>query len=94
MGITLNMQKRRKVIHVELREPYNGKKHYYFGSITAIYDTLPHEVIGVAKETIWKYDLPIKEYSNRFCTIRMGCLIQKHTARGKRKDNHDNGEDI
>lgn len=32
-----------KVIHVELREPYNGKRHFYFGSIAAIFDELSEE---------------------------------------------------
>ena len=35
-----------KVIHVELREPYNGKRHFYFGSIAAIFDELSEEQIG------------------------------------------------
>lgn len=32
-----------KVIHVHL---FNGKKNYYFGSVTAIYKTLTAEDIG------------------------------------------------
>ena len=36
-----------KVIHVELREPYNGKRHFYFGSIAAIFDELSEEQIGI-----------------------------------------------
>lgn len=32
-----------KVIHVELREPYNGKRHFYFGSIAAIFDELSED---------------------------------------------------
>ena len=39
-----------KVIHVELREPYNGKRHFYFGSIAAIFDELSEEQIGIKKE--------------------------------------------
>ena len=35
------MKRPRKVVHVELREPYLGKCHYYFGSVSAIYDVLP-----------------------------------------------------
>ena len=41
------MKQQRKVIHVELKEPYKGKRHYYFGSITAIYELLPTEVVGM-----------------------------------------------
>ena len=53
----INMKQEFKVIHVELREPYNGKIHYYFGSKAAIYDTLPEELVGIAKESLWNVDL-------------------------------------
>lgn len=46
-----------KVIHVELREPYNGKRHFYFGSIAAIFDELSEEQIGIKKESLWNVDL-------------------------------------
>jgi hypothetical protein len=47
------MTPQRKVIHVELNEPYNNKHHWYFGSILAIYDTLPIEVVGIAHTSLW-----------------------------------------
>ena len=50
------MKQEFKVIHVELREPYNGKIHYYFGSKAAIYDTLPEELVGIAKESLWNVE--------------------------------------
>jgi len=74
-----------KVIHVEMREPYNGKRHFYFGSIAAIFDELSEEQIGIKKESLWNVDLSRVEYQNKYCTIRMGVLIRKKTFRGNTK---------
>lgn len=75
------MKQEFKVIHVELREPYNGKIHYYFGSKAAIYDTLPEELVGIAKESLWNVDLSDGEYSNKHCIIRMGKLKRKQQSK-------------
>lgn len=74
-----------KVIHVELKEPFNGKRHYYYGSKAAIYDDLSEDIIGIKKESLWNVYLDKVEYQNKFCTIRMGTLRRKQTNRGKRK---------
>lgn len=71
-----------KVIHIELKEPYNGKQHYYFGSIAAIYDTLPSKVVGIRKESLWNV-LHGGEYSTREAIIRQSTIITKKTNRGK-----------
>lgn len=71
-----------KVIHIELKEPYQGKQHYYYGSKAAIYEELPEEVIGIKKESLWNVDLAKGEYKNRLCTIRLGELKRKRTDRG------------
>ena len=70
-----------KVIHVELKEQYNGKKHYYFGSKAAIYDTLPIQVVGIKLESLWAINLEQSEYNNKLCIIRYGILQRKE--RGK-----------
>lgn len=75
-----------KVIHIELKEPYRGKRHYYYGSKTAIYEHLPEEVLGIKKESLWNIDLDQEEYKNNLCTIRMGVLRRKQTLRGGYKD--------
>ena len=37
----------RKVVHVQLKEPRDGKKeHHYFGSLSAIYTVLTPEDVG------------------------------------------------
>jgi hypothetical protein len=71
-----------KVIHVELKKPYKGRKHYYFGSKAAIYEHIPEKQIGIKLESLWNVDLTIKEYSNNYVIIRMGELDRKKTNRG------------
>lgn len=80
------MKQQFKVIHVELKEPYNGKKHYYFGSKAAIYDMLSEDRIGISKESLWNVDLSVGEYANKHCIIRMGKLRRKNTNRGTKKE--------
>lgn len=64
-----------KVIHVELREPFNGKRHYYFGSKKAIYETLPREVVGISYESFRALgDIKERPYEGRKATIRQGVL--------------------
>lgn len=79
------MKQQRKVIHVELKEPYKGKRHYYFGSITAIYELLPTEVVGCSKETLWNV-LRNDEHKGRKAIIRYGTLHTKQSNRGIRKE--------
>lgn len=42
------------IIHVELPDMFLDK-HYYFGSVTAIYDVLGRQQIGVGKETVCRH---------------------------------------
>lgn len=76
------MKQQFKVVHVELKEPYRDKRHYYYGSKAAIYDELPEEVIGIKKESLWNVDLEKTDYENRLCIIRSGVLRRKATYRG------------
>ena len=77
------MSQTRKVIHVELKEPYKGRRNYYFGSAAAIYDTLPIEVVGISLATLCGADT----YHGALATIRKRELLTKSTNRGKRNEN-------
>lgn len=79
------MKQQRKVIHVQLKEPYKGKNHYYFGSIAAIYDVLPKDVVGITKESLWNV-LKDETYTGTKSTIRFGILYTKQSNRGFKKD--------
>lgn len=46
----------KKVVHVHLiDQEFNGKTDFYFGSIAAIYDTLPEYIIGMKKNSLMQY---------------------------------------
>lgn len=77
------MKKQYKVIHVELKEPYKGRKHHYFGSKSAVYEYLTDEVVGIGLSSLWNVDLSTGEYTNSKVTIREGRLLRKRTNRGK-----------
>ena len=79
------MKQQRKVIHVQLKESYKGKSHYYFGSIAAIYDVLPKDVVGITKESLWNV-LKDETYTGAKSTIRFGILHTKQSNRGFKKD--------
>lgn len=61
----------RTVVHVEITG-----RHYYFGSLTAIYTIFTSEQLGVALGTLRNYRVTSdKSFQNSKCTIRKGTLI-------------------
>ena len=66
----------RKIFHVEFREPIDGKKHYYFGSKSAIFQRFTPEQVGITYKSFRNVG-SIKEepYINKQCTIWQGELI-------------------
>lgn len=73
--------KQNNVIHVELDEPYQGKKNWYFGSVAAIYQELPKEVVGAGKEWLWQCLAGKDEHRTRNATIRRSKVITKQQKR-------------
>ena len=78
-----------KVIHVELNEPYKGRKHWYFGSVSAIYEILSRDLIGCVKEYLWTALKGKTEYRTKGAIIRKGELITKQ-QKGGRNENERN----
>lgn len=66
----------RKVIHVEL---LGSGEHFYFGSMSAIYDHFKgeaKELLGISYSSLRNVGLsPEKPYKNKKCVIREGELI-------------------
>lgn len=83
------MKQQRKVVHVELNKPYNDKRHWYFGSISAIYDTLPVDVVGIAHTSLWNVLSKNGKHTTKAATIRLGVLHSKQTNRGKHSNNNN-----
>ena len=74
-----------KIYHVEMKEPIEGRKHFYFGSQAAIYEVFSTSQVGISYKSLTnKYDLTEKPYENRKCIILIGELIRKPTNRGPR----------
>lgn len=81
MRLTNTDMKQNNVIHVELDEPYQGRKNWYFGSIAAIFDMIPREVIGAGKEWLWQCMSGKDEHRTRKATIRRSKVITKKQKR-------------
>ena len=79
------MKQERKVIHVHI---HSADKHYYFGSLAAMYSTLNSEAIGIQYQSIINYfnSNDTNMYSNLKCTIRKDVLRSQETKRGHRKE--------
>lgn len=76
-----------KVIHVSLRDMYQGKTNYYFGSVKAIYAILPLEIVGVKEQAVRQkmYKTKSRVVSFKKCTITADYLHRSETP--KRKGN-------
>ncbi len=66
-----------KVVHLHLNEPYNGKTDFYFGSLKAIFDTIPREAIHISYKYLTNAIRDKDLFQNKRCTIRIGELIRK-----------------
>lgn len=79
----LNKKPAHKLYHVELFE--GRKKHHYFGSQAAIYETFTSEQLGVTLDYLrGSIDLSAGPYENKKCIIRIGEVKRKHTLRGRK----------
>lgn len=72
-----------KIIHVQLNMPYQGENHYFFGSLAAIYDVLPPDVVGASLNTLYK-NSKFRIFITKRATITVSVLYRKKTNR-KRK---------
>lgn len=71
------MRSNTKIIHVQLREAYEDKTNYYFGSKAAIYAKLPKEAIGIAYSSLRNINLAEGPYINDRCVIRQDVIYTK-----------------
>lgn len=66
-----------KVIHLHLDKPFNGEQDFYFGSLKAIYDNIPYDIVGIAYKSLTNAIRGKSEYNNKRCTIKVGHLERK-----------------
>lgn len=71
---------KRKILHIEFRNPIDGERHYYFGSKAAIFQRFTAEQMGITYFSLKNIRITKDEpYVNRQCTIRQGELIASET---------------
>lgn len=70
-----------KVVHLHLKEPYNGESDFYFGSLKAIFDTIPHEAINISYKYLTNAIRDKDLFQNKRCTIRIGYLERKQQSK-------------
>ena len=63
----------RQVIHLHI---IASDEHYYFGSLSAMYDQFARDQLGVAQQTLYN-QFKGDSYQNDLIVIRKGRLIQK-----------------
>lgn len=78
-------KRKQRVVHVELSISYNGKHNYYFGSVAAIYDTLPTDIVGIGVDALYNVFSKSRTYCGRLSIIRDRRLLRKNTQRGQHK---------
>lgn len=76
------MKTERKVIHVYI---IDQDKHYYFGSMKAIYNTLDVDDVGLQYQSLINFFVTsnVDVYENNKCIIRRGVLTTQPTQRGR-----------
>lgn len=80
------MKKLRRIIHVRLIDPQPPyKEDYYFGSVAAVYDTLPKEIVGISKMSVWNSLRKCDVYNGKKAVIKRGKLYTKDTNRGRKE---------
>lgn len=72
--INKGQMKNEQVVHVCLGDD----RHYYFGSVAAIFDRFTPDELGVSLTTLWNYGLaPDRPYKNNRCAIYRGNIDRK-----------------
>ena len=77
--------KKRRILHIELKKPVDGKRHFYFGSKKAVFDVFSHEDVGITYAyLVNSVKLKNGPYENKKCIIRQGILITTRQIRAKK----------
>ena len=73
-----------KVVHVRMKDPFEGQSDFYFGSIKAIYDSIPQDRIGISYKSLTNHGIKGNRYENSLCSIDIGMMKRKSNVRTKR----------
>ena len=76
----------KKIVHLQFKEPYNGETDFYFGSLKAIYDTVPIGAVGITYKSLTNATRGRSEYENKKVLIRIGQIQRKTRGRSLKSD--------
>lgn len=66
------------VTHLEMKMPDGNNRHYYYGSLSAIFSTWNPADVGVNLRALYQHKLsPAHPYENDKCIIRQGTVVRK-----------------
>jgi hypothetical protein len=70
------------ITHLEIK-CHDGNRHFYYGSMAAIFDHWTSDDIGLNLRKLYDYRLsPQHPYENDKCIIRQGTIVRKtHKSR-------------
>jgi len=65
------------ITHLEIKCP-DGNRHYYYGSMSAIFNNWQYGDIGVTLRQLYYHKLsPTHPFENNKCIIRQGTIVRK-----------------
>lgn len=64
------------IVHVQIKD-----RHYYFKTLSSVFDVLSSEELGITYGSLRNYKLsPLHPYQNNKCIIRKGILISSNSS--------------
>lgn len=75
-----------KIVHLTLKEPYNGETDMYFTSIKAIYDIVPKSAMGITYASLINALNGKVRYENKMITVRVAELHRKASVKTRNKE--------
>ena len=76
----------KKIVHLQFKEPFNGETDFYFGSLKAIYDTVPVGAVGITYKSLTNATRGRTEYENKKVLIRIGQIQRKTRGRSLKSE--------
>lgn len=80
---SINAKMKNKIIHLHLKEPHNGESDYYFGSIMAIYNLIPADLLGIGYKSLTNALRGRERYENKRICLHASTLHRSPNVNSK-----------
>lgn len=77
---------KQKIIHLHLKEPFNGESDYYFGSLIAIYQLVPAELLGIGYKSLTNALRGHERYENKRIAVHVSTLHRSPNVKPSKTD--------